>query len=206
MLAAPVPQRAKLRDLFANRTIMRAGELRAAGIGPQTIARAVEDGEIERISRGVYQRSEANIEEHHILAEAAARVPKGVIALISALAFHGLTDQMPRKIWMAIGPSDWSPVQSYPPLRIVRLTDRYLRHGIEHHAIAGVDVPIYSIPKTLADAFRNPKLVDRSVAVEGLRTALEQSKATPGAIAEGAKAGGVWKNMRPYLEALTSNG
>ena len=75
MLAAPVPQRAKLRDLFANRTIMRAGELRAAGIGPQTIARAVEDGEIERISRGVYQRSEANIEEHHILAEAAALGP-----------------------------------------------------------------------------------------------------------------------------------
>ncbi len=206
MLAAPVPQRAKLRDLFAARTIMRAGELRAAGIGPQTIARAVEDGEIERISRGLYQRSEADIEEHHILAEAAARVPKGVIALTSALAFHGLTDQMPRKIWMAIGPSDWSPVPSYPPLRIVRLTDRYLRHGIEHHAIAGVDVPIYSIPKTLADAFRNPKLVDRSVAVEGLRTALEQSKATPGAIAEGAKAGGVWKTMRPYLEALTSNG
>jgi len=206
MLAAPVSQRAKLRNLFAARTIMRAGELRAAGIGPQTIARAVEDGEIDRISRGLYQRSEADIEEHHVLAEAAARVPKGVIALTSALAFHGLTDQMPRKIWIAIGPSDWSPVQSYPPLRIVRLTDRYLRHGIEHHAIAGVDVPIYSIPKTLADAFRNPKLVDRSVAVEGLRTALEQSKATPGAIAEGAKAGGVWKTMRPYLEALTSNG
>ena len=206
MLAAPVSQRAKLRNLFAARTIMRAGELRAAGIGPQTIARAVEDGEIDRISRGLYQRSEADIEEHHVLAEAAARVPKGVIALTSALAFHGLTDQMPRKIWIAIGPSDWSPVQSYPPLRIVRLTDRYLRHGIEHHAIAGVDVPIYSIPKTLADAFRNPKLVDRSVAVEGLRTALEQNKATPGAIAEGAKAGGVWKTMRPYLEALTSNG
>ena len=206
MLAAPVSQRAKLRDLFADHTIMRAGELRAANIGPQTIARAVEDGEIDRISRGLYQRSEADIEEHHILAEAAARVPKGVIALTSALAFHGVTDQMPRKIWMAIGPSDWSPVQSYPPLRIVRLTDRYLRHGIEHHAIAGVDVPIYSIPKTLADAFRNPKLVDRSVAVEGLRTALEQNKATPGAIAEGAKAGGVWKTMRPYLEALTSNG
>lgn len=206
MLAAPVPQRAKLRDLFAARMIMRAGELRAAGIGPQTIARAVEDGEIERISRGLYQRSEADIEEHHILAEAAARVPKGVIALTSALAFHGLTDQMPRKIWMAIGQSDWSPVQAYPPLRIVRLTDRYLRQGIEHHLVAGVDVPIYSISKTLADAFRNPKLVDRSVAVEGLRTALEQRKATPGAIAEGAKAGGAWKTMRPYLEALTPHG
>lgn len=206
MLSTPVSQRAKLRDLFAAHTMMRAGELRAAGIGPQTIVRAVEDGELERISRGLYQRRDADIEEHQILAEAAARVPKGIIALTSALAFYGLTDQMPRRIWMAIGPSDWSPVQSYPPLRIVRFTDRYLRQGVEHHVIAGVDVPIYSIPKTLADAFRNPRLVDRSIAVEGLRAAIEQRKATPSTIAEGAKTGGAWKTMRPYLEALTANG
>ncbi len=206
MLSAPVSQRAKLRDLFAAHTMMRAGELRAAGIGPQTIARAVEEGELERISRGLYQRRDTDTEEHQILAEAAMRIPKGVIALTSALAFHGLTDQMPRRIWMAIGPSDWSPVQSYPPLRIVRFTDRYLREGVEHHVIAGIDVLVYSIPKTLADAFRNPKLVDRSVAVEGLRAAIEQRKATPSAIAEGAKAGGAWKTMRPYLEALTANG
>lgn len=186
--------------------MMRAGELRTAGIGPQTIARAVEEGELERISRGLYQRRDADIEEHQILAEAATRVPKGVIALTSALAFHGLTDQMPRRIWMAIGPSDWSPVQSYPPLRIVRFTDRYLRQGVEHHVIAGVDVPVYSISKTLADAFRNPKLIDRSVAIEGLRAAIEQRKATPSVIAEAAKAGGAWKTMRPYLEALTANG
>ncbi|MCW1430193.1 type IV toxin-antitoxin system AbiEi family antitoxin domain-containing protein [Novosphingobium sp. JCM 18896] len=201
-----VSQRSKLLDLFAGQTMMRASELRSVGIGPQTIARAVEDGELERISRGLYQRRDADIDEYQILAAAATRVPKGVIALTSALAFHGLTDQMPRKIWMAIGPSDWSPVQSYPPLRIVRFTDRYLREGIEHHAIAGIDVPIYSIPKTLADAFRNPKLMDRSVAIEGLRAAIEQRKATPSAIAEGAKAGGAWKIMRPYLEALTANG
>ena len=75
--------------------------------------------------------------------------------MVSALAFHGLTDQMPRRIWMAIGKSDWAPVQSYPPLRIVRFTEPYLRTGVEQHAIAGLDVPVYSIPKTLADLFRN---------------------------------------------------
>ena len=199
-------QREKLRDLFAIHTMMRAGELRAAGIGAQTLARAVEDGELERISHGLYQHRDAQFEEHQILAQAAARVPKGVIALTSALAFHGLTDQMPRRVWIAIGTSDWSPVQSYPLLRIVRLTDPYLRLGIEDHVIAGVSVPVYSIPKTLADVFRNPKLVDRSVAVEGLRSALEQRNATPSEIAQGAKAGGAWKTMRPYLEALTANG
>ena len=199
-------QKAKLKSLLNSRSMMRSHELREAGISPQTIARAVENGEVERISRGVYQKRGAEVEENQILAEATMRAPKGVVALVSALAFHGLTDQMPRRVWMAIGASDWAPVQSYPPLRMVRFTQTYLRQGIEHHAIAGIDVPIYSIPKTLADLFRNSKLVDRSVAVEGLRAALQQRKATPSAIAEAAKAGGAWKVMQPYLEALTSNG
>ena len=199
-------QRAKLRKLFTTHIMMRASELRAAGIGPQTIARAVENGEIERISRGLYQKHNAENEEHQRLAEAALRVPKGVIALTSALAFHDLTDQMPRRVWMAIGTSDWAPVQSYPPLRIVRFTDRYLSQGVERHEIAGVSVRVYSVAKTLADVFRNPKLVDRSVAVEGLRAALDQRKTTPSTVAEEAKAARAWKTMRPYLEALTANG
>jgi predicted transcriptional regulator of viral defense system len=206
MLSTQDSQKAKLRSLLDARSMMRAQDLREAGISAQTIARAVESGEIERISRGVYQKQGAEIEENQILAEAVMRVPKGVIALVSALAFHELTDQMPRRVWMAIGASEWTPVQSYPPLRMVRFTEPYLRQGIEHHTIAGVQVPIYSIPKTLADLFRNPKLVDRSVAVEGLRAALQQRKATPSAIAQGAKAGGAWKMMQPYLEALTSDG
>lgn len=206
MTPAPQSQRVQLRNLLDGRSMMRAQELRGAGISPQTIARAVESGEIERISRGVYQKRGSEMEENQILAEAAIRVPRGVIALVSALSFHGLTDQMPRRIWVAIGTSDWAPVQSYPPMRMVRFTDRYLRQGVEIHMIAGHEVPIYSVPKTLADIFRNSKLVDRSVAIEGLRSAIEQRKATPGAIAQGAKAGGAWNIMHPYLEALTSNG
>lgn len=206
MRATQDSQKAQLISLLETRSMMRAQDLREAGISAQTIARAVEAGEIDRISRGVYQKRGVEVEENQILAEAFMRASKGVIAMVSALAFHGLTDQMPRRVWMAIGTSDWAPVQSYPPLRIVRFTQPYLRQGIEHHVIAGLDVPIYSIPKTLADLFRNPKLVDRSVAVEGLRAALQQRKATPSAIAHAAKAGGAWKVMQPYLEALTSNG
>jgi hypothetical protein len=54
--------------------------------------------------------------------------------------------------------------------------------------------------------FRNPKLVDRSVAIEGLKAALEQRKATPAEISQAAIEGGAWSTMKPYLEALTSNG
>ncbi|PBC21257.1 MULTISPECIES: AbiEi antitoxin N-terminal domain-containing protein [unclassified Mesorhizobium] len=199
-------QRQQLAALLDTQPIMRAYELRKAGIAPETISRAVHNGQLIRISRGLYQRADSEVETEQALAEAAKRVPKGVIAMVSALAFHGLTDQMPRKIWVAISARDWAPVPSYPPIRIVELRDKYMDQGIEHHRISGVDVPIFSVPKTLADIFRNRKLVDRSVAVEGLRAALDQRKATPGTIAEAAIAGDSWKIMRPYLEALTSNG
>lgn len=206
MPAMPHTQRDHLRAMVAQHGIVRAQELRKAGIAGTTIQRAVENGELVRIGRGLYQDPRSDIDTDQALAEVAKRIPKGVIAMASALAFHGLTDQMPRKVWVAIGPSDWSPVLAYPPTRIVRFTEKYLRQGIEHHKISGVDVSIYSVAKTLADLFRNGRLVDRSVAVEGLRAAIEQRKATPAQIAEAARSGGAWRIMRPYLEALTFNG
>ena len=199
-------QRERLRTILAERPIVRARELQDAGIAGTTIARALRDGEIERIARGLYQQPDGRVDAANALAETAKRIPKGVIAMLSALAFHGLTDQMPRKVWVAIGTNDWTPVPSYPPTKIVRFSDKYLHQGIEQHMISGVSVPVYSVPKTLADLFRNARLVDRSVAIEGLRAALDQRKAKPAQIAEAARAGGAWKLMRPYLEALTSNG
>lgn len=198
-------QRDRLAAYLKDHPIVRAYELRRAGISSPTISRAVEDGELVRIARGLYQRIDGELSAEQSLAEASKLVPKGVIALTSALAFHDLTDQMPRRIWVAISARDWAPVTSYPPIRITEFPEKYMTSGIEQHRISGIDVPIFSVPKTLADVFRS-RLVDRSIAIEGLRAALEQRKATPGVIAETAKNEGAWKRMRPYLEALTANG
>ena len=199
-------QREHLRSIIAERPIIRAKDLRKAGIAGTTIQRALKDGDILRIGRGLYQDPHGDIDSDLTLAEVSKRIPKGIIAMVSALAYHGLTDQMPRKTWVAISTSDWSPVPSYPPVRIVRFADKYLQQGIETKMISGVEVPVYSVTKTLADMFRNSRLADRSVAVEGLRAALDQRKATPAQIADAARAGGAWQIMRPYLEALTFNG
>jgi predicted transcriptional regulator of viral defense system len=198
-------QREQLRALTSGHPLLRAQELREAGIGGSTIQRALRHGDLVRIGRGLYQDPSAEIDGEFTYAEVAKRIPKGTIAMVSALAFHNLTDQMPRSTWVAIGPGDWSPVPGYPPVRIVRFAPKYLSEGIEHYQIAGVDVPVYSVAKTLADMFRNGRLVDRPVAVEGLRAALKQRKATPAQIAEAAQQGGAWRIMRPYLEALTFN-
>ena len=72
-----------------------------------------EKGLIVQLSRGLYQLPEVEGEANHELAEAAKLVPKGVICLVSALAFHQLTDTIPPRVWVAIGSKDRRPaVQS----------------------------------------------------------------------------------------------
>ena len=184
----------------------RARDIKDIGISATAISRAVADGEVIRIGRGLYQLPDAEPETHTALVEIAKRVPKAVICLVSALSFQGLTDQIPRKAWVAIGARDWEPKIEYPRIRVVRFREPYFSQGIETHTISGVDVRIYSVPKSIADAFRNRKLVDRSVAIECMKSALESRKASPGDLAAAAQENGAWTQMKPYLEALTSNG
>lgn len=191
---------------LAQHSPARARDLKGIDIAATTISRAVDDGEVIRIGRGLYQLPDTEPDTHTALVEIAKRAPKAVICLVSALSFHGLTDQIPRKVWVAIGARDWEPKIEYPKIRTVRFTEPYFSQGVETHAISGVDVRIYSAPKSIADAFRNKKLVDRSVAIECMKSALESRMVSPGSLAAAAQENGAWKQMKPYLEALTSNG
>jgi predicted transcriptional regulator of viral defense system len=172
-----------------------------------------EKGLILRLSRGLYQLPDAAVDTNHSLAEAAKSVPKGVVCLVSALAFHELTDTIPRSVWMAIGPNDRRPAVAHPPLQIVRFREKILSAGVEEHRIEGVSVQIYNPAKTVVDLFRYRQSAGRrykkspglNIALEGLREALRQRKATPAAIAEYANEAGIWKALQPYLEAMTAN-
>ena len=198
-------QREQAQALLRERGILRLVELREAGVTAATMSRMERAGEVIRLARGVYQLADAELDPNHSLAEAAKRVPKGVVCLVSALAFHGLTDQLPPKVWMAIGPKDWAPKRDGTPIRIVRFTHSLLREGVDTHVIEGVAVKVFGVARTVADSFRHRGKVGLSVAIEGLQEALRQRKATPAEIARQADKGGVSTVIRPYLEALTAN-
>lgn len=139
-----------------------------------------------RLARGLYQLTDAALDPHQSLAEAARLVSKGVICLASALAFHGLTDQIPPKVWIAIGRKHWRSRFDYPPVRVARFPDEQLHRGVEHPQIAGTAMPVFSVAKTVADLYRYRRTVGELLAVEGLRQALRQRKATPAQIAHEA--------------------
>ncbi|MBX9629974.1 MAG: type IV toxin-antitoxin system AbiEi family antitoxin domain-containing protein [Burkholderiales bacterium] len=198
-------QRTQALALLKRRGITRLAEFRQAGITATTVGRLERAGEVVRLARGLYQLPNAALDAQQSLAEVARLVPKGVICLASALAFHGLTDQMPPKVWIAIGRKDWRPRITYPPIRIARFSDEQLRRSVERKKIAGTTVPVFGIAKTVADLFRYRRTVGDAIAIEGLRQALRRRKATPAEIAREAEFAGIWRAMEPYVMALTSD-
>jgi predicted transcriptional regulator of viral defense system len=184
--------------------ITRMSEFRRAGITAATIARLEKAGKLSRLARGLYQLPGATVGANHTLAEASKLVPRGIVCLTSALAFHELTDQVPARVWLAIGSNDWRPRHIYPPMRFAHFPAKHLTAGVERHTIEGVSVPVFSVCKSLADVFRYRHTVGINVAIEGLREAIRQRKASPGEIARCAIDAGVWEVMEPYLNALTN--
>jgi predicted transcriptional regulator of viral defense system len=209
----PTRQQDRAVSLLEQLGMARSSELARAGITGASLSRMKNKGALLQLGRGLYQLPDAPLEADHTLAEAAKRVPKGVVCLVSALAFHGLTDTIPARVWMAIGPKDRRPRIEAPPLQIVRFGGNTLHTGIHEHTIEQVPVRIYDPAKTVVDLFRYRQRAGRryqaspglNLALEGLREALRRRKATPAEIARYASEAGIWKIVQPYLEAMIAN-
>ena len=182
--------------------LLRAHELAPLGIPRITLTRAIRQGTLQRVGRGLYGLPSRPISEHTILAEVAKQVPKGVICLLSALRFHNLTTQAPHRVWIALGNKAATPKLDYPPLRIVRFSTITLTEGMEEHTVDNVPIHITSVAKTVADCFKYRNKIGLDVALEALREAWREKRMTSDELWHYAKICRVSNVIRPYLESL----
>ena len=199
-------ERQKIVDYMSTRDFVRAKELRELGISSRSIARATEEGVISREGRGLYMATDIEPETYLHLAMIGKRYPDYPICLISALSYYEVTVELPRRTWIAIGTKSWDPKTANSKIETVRFSGQYYSQERTIHKINGVSVQVFSIEKSLADAFRNPKLVDRSVAIEALMNTLSSKKSSLAKIVETAKKFRAIKQMQPVVDVITSNG
>jgi len=195
-------EEAAILELLQKRGAIRPRDLKEHGLSRQALARLHKKGLLDRPSRGLYVLKDADITEHHSLAEAAKLIPSGVVCLLSALRFHELTTQEPFEVWVAISHKGWKPDVSYPPLRFVRFSQKSLDFGVETHLVEAVKVRIYSAAKTVADCFKYRNKIGVDVAIEALRDCVANRKATMDELWAAAKVCRMTNVMRPYMEAV----
>ena len=192
----------RLLDLVRNQGLIRPRDLARLGIPRVALTRAVRRGQLERIGRGLYGLPGRPVSAHGVLAEVARRVPKGVVCLLSALRFHGLTTQAPFEVWLAIDNKAIAPKLDYPPLRIVRFSGAALTEGVEEQVVDGVTVRVTGVAKTVADCFKYRNKIGLDVALEALREAWRGKRMTSDDLWRYAKVCRVANVMRPYLDSL----
>jgi len=193
----------KAVNLLKSKGIVRSSEFADQGIDRVYITRLVRNGYARRVSRGLYEYIEREITEKTTVALVCKRIPKGVICLVSALEFHNITTQMPRKIWIATERGTRIPRITDLPVRIMRFSGPAMREGIEEHQVEGVKVKVYNIAKTIADCFKYRNKVGLDVAIEALRDVRRNKLATNDDLWRYAKICRVSKIMRPYMEAVS---
>lgn len=181
--------------------VLRPRDLRAAGLRREYVQRLLARGQIERIGRGLYAVPAAKASAHRSLAEVSKAAPQGVVCLLSALRFHGLTTQHPSEVWLALPSKAWRPRRTPFPVRAMYFSAAAHRAGIETQMIDGVAVRIYSPAKTVADCFKFRNKIGIDVAVEALRDYLKKHRGGVDALWRYAKICRVQRVMQPYLEA-----
>lgn len=182
--------------------VLRTAEALEAGVHPGTLYAMRDRGILEQVSRGVYRLAEGMPLGNPDLVTVAARIPSGVICLISALSFHELTTQIPHEVYVALPKGAEEPRLSYPPIRTFRFSGGAFTEGIETHDLDGVKVRIYGREKTVADCFKFRNRIGLDTAVEALRFYLEQGKVDLDGLLRLASVCRVEKVMRPYIEAV----
>ena len=192
----------RILEIAKSSGILRPRDLEQHGLPRKLLYRLYEQGLLKRIGRGMYVAPDAEQTEHASLAEVSKRIPGGVVCLLSALRFHGLTTQAPRLVWLALVRKAWRPQIDALPIRLVRFSGKAFTEGIDQHTVDGVPVRVYNPAKTVADCFKYRNKIGLDVALEALRDARKQRKATMDELSHYAGICRMDRVMQPYMESV----
>ena len=181
---------------------LRTGKALKLGIHPRTLYTMRDFGLVESQGTGLYSLTDWPLSSDPDLTTVAKRIPKAVICLVSALAFHELTTQIPDAVDIAIHQKARRPTLDYPPIRVFWFSGRAFDEGIETHTIDGTPVQVYGPAKTIADTLKYRNQIGLDIALEALKLYRQHSDFNVKELLHYARICRVSKLIRPYLEIL----
>ena len=182
--------------------VLRPKDLVPHGIQAEYLRRLCDKGQIKKVGRGSYVLSDTELSPTLSLAIVGRAVPNGVICLRTALAFHGLGTQNAGEVFVAIERRAARPRVDYPEVKVARLGGPAFTEGVETHVVENVKIKVYSLEKTLADLFKFRNKIGPHIAVDALRSAMNDRALNMKKLWHYAKLCRVERVMKPYVDAL----
>jgi predicted transcriptional regulator of viral defense system len=142
-------------------------EALASGISDRNLYRMRDEGDVERLGRGIYARPGLGADPD--LVEVAIRSSWATLCLTSALAHHDLSDDIPSQINVALPRTQRSP-KTQAPIRWHRFDDNTFEIGRSSLALTDeLAIGLYSPARSIIDAYRLRHLYGIEQAHEALK-------------------------------------
>lgn len=172
------------------------------GLSHYKINRLVADGTLKKANRSTYENLLYSGDENDFYT-ASAYAPHGVICLLSAARFHGLTEFLPDSVDVAIERKQKiSTLPKWPQLRVYYFPRKRMSLGIEKYNENGNYFRVFSPEKTVVDLlhYRNREGIEECSEV--LKNYLKRPHRDLDRLYTYAKELGDDKVLRTYLEVL----
>jgi len=177
-------------------------EIIKAGFNKAFLKDNLDSGRIQKVDRALYRISDGFTLSNPDLVAVSIKVSKGVVCLLSALAFHEATSEIPHYVNIAIPRGAYANKINYPPVKFYRFTFKAWKAGIEKHEIEEYQIKVYSLAKTIADCFKFRNKIGMNVAREALKIAITEKGVQPKEIMQYAEICRVDSIIKPILEAM----
>lgn len=184
--------------------ILTMSEAMKVGIHRRELYALRDRGDLEVISRGLYRLVDTPDLSLPDFVPVAKKIPHGVICLISALAFHEITTQIPHFVYVALPSQAHKPAIAYPPMRYFWYSQKLLKTGVQEHSIDGCTIMIFDIEKTLVDCVKFRNKIGMDVVLEALKMYWQSRKTNLDKLFEYAKLFRVEKILKPIMETIVS--
>lgn len=201
-------KKSKLKSAIA--TFREAGgtltmsEAMKAGIHRRELYALRDGGDLEVVSRGLYRLIDMPDPSLPDFIPVAKKIPHGVICLISALAFHEITTQIPHFVYVALPSQAHKPIISHPPMRYFWYSQKLLKTGVQKHSIDGCTVMIFDVEKTLVDCVKFRNKIGMDIVLEALKMYWQSRKTNLEKLFEYAKLFRIEKILKPIMETIVS--
>ena len=191
-----------LEPLFAEKKILTWSELTST-IARSSLRSMVANEKLLKLTRGRYALpTYTETSEYSSWAMVSQRSPNGVVCLLSALKYHGLTLQNPYQLWWAIPEGYHPPKVDYPTLKVVILSSDCMAEGEETVVVDDMEMKVFNPTKTVADCFKFRNKIGLHIAVEALTDSWEKKKLDLNLLWKYAEINRVQRIIQPYLDTL----
>ena len=159
------------------------------------LSRLVEQGELFRVSRGVYQFLDSDFDQENDFRAATKSIGvKSAVCLVSALAFYGLIDEIPKKTWLLVELDKKTIIES---IRLFRSREPNWSIGV----LDKDGYMITDINRSIVDSISQSSEIG-DLGLKALKSALKAKKTTGDEIIEMAKKLGTLNKVLPYVQSL----